>query len=149
MRFVSRLFSSGTAYTMGEPLSHQVVYRSLLNVILLSFQSIVGLCSLNHGIPRMTSWFWRFATWKIANCRWLLMSIGTFVIWVTGPIGLGFPSARYISLGFFALIILIPCLLQTSRSMKSSVAPESIMAFMVTHCFSPCGCILTIIWSLS
>jgi len=67
MRFASRAFSSGTAYAMGELLRHQVVHRSLLNVILLSFQSIVGLCSLNHGIPRMTSWFWRFATWKVAN----------------------------------------------------------------------------------
>src|SRR6195952_1455453 len=94
MRFSSRASSSGTAYAMGELLRHHVVDRSLLNVIFLSFQSIVGLCSLNHGIPSMTSWFWRFATGKVANSLWLLMSIGTFVIWVTGPIALGFPSAR-------------------------------------------------------
>ena len=67
MRFSSRAFSAGIAYATGEHLRHQVVPRSLLNVILLSFQYIVGLCSLNHGIPRMTSWFWRFPTWKGAN----------------------------------------------------------------------------------
>jgi len=57
MRFSSRASSSGIAYATGELLRHQVVHRSLLNVILLSFQSVVGLCSLDHGIPRMTSWF--------------------------------------------------------------------------------------------
>ena len=50
---------------------------------------------------------------------------------------------------FFALIILITCLLQTSLSMKSSVVPESIMALIVTDSFSPCSYILSIIWSLS
>src|ERR1700712_2842825 len=94
MRFSSRAFSSGTAYATGELLRHHVVHRSLLNVIFFSFQSIVALCPLNHGIPRMTSWFWRFATWRVANSLWLLISIGTLVILVTGPIALGFPSAR-------------------------------------------------------
>src|ERR1700712_3942956 len=55
MRFSSRAFASGTPYETSELLRHHVVHRSLLNVIFLSFQSIVGLCSLNHGIPRMTS----------------------------------------------------------------------------------------------
>jgi len=94
MRFSSRASSSGIASAMSQLLRHQVVHPSLLNVILFSFQSIVGWCSLDHGIPRMTSWFWRFATWKVAYSLWLLMSIGTFVIWVTGPIALGFPSVR-------------------------------------------------------
>src|ERR1700712_44393 len=94
MRFSSRASSSGIAYATGELLRHHVVHRSLLNVIFFSSQSIVGLCFLNHGIPRMTSWFWRFATWKVAHSLWLLTSIGTFVIWVTGPIALDFPSAR-------------------------------------------------------
>jgi len=59
-------------------------------------------------------------------------------------------SVRKVNLpGVFALIILIPCLLQTSLSMKSSVAPESIMAFIVTDSFPPCSCLLTIMWSLS
>src|ERR1700712_687189 len=94
MRFSSRASSSGTAYATGELLRHHVLHRSLLNVIFFSFQSIVGLCFLNHGIPRMTTWFWRFATWKVANSLWLLMSIGTFVKWVTGAIAHAFPSAR-------------------------------------------------------
>ena len=94
MRFSSRAFSSGIAYTTCELLRHHVVHRSSLKEIFLSFQSIVRLCFLSHGIPRMTSWFCRFATWKVANSLWLLMSIGTFVILVTGPIALGFPSAR-------------------------------------------------------
>src|ERR1700712_2554154 len=94
MRFSSRASASGTAYATCELLRHHVVHRSLLNVIFLLSQSMVGLCLFNHGIPRMTSWFWRFATWKVANSLWLLMSIGTFAIWVTGPIALGFASAR-------------------------------------------------------
>ena len=94
IRFSSRAFSSGIAYATCELLRHHVVHRSSLNVIFLSFQSIVGLCFHNHGIPRMTLWFCKFATWKVTNSLWLLMSIGTFVIWVTGPIALGFPSAR-------------------------------------------------------
>ena len=40
-------------------------------------------------------------------------------------------------------------MLQTSRSMQSSVAPESIMALIVTDSIPPCSCILTIMWSLS
>ena len=94
MRFSSRAFASGIAIATRELLRHHVVHRSSLNVIFLSFQSIIGLCFLNHGIPRIISWFWRFATWKVANSLWLLMSICTFVIWVTGPIALGFISAR-------------------------------------------------------
>src|ERR1700761_8448424 len=67
MRFSSGAFSSGIAYATCELLRHHVVHHSLLNVIFLSFQSILGLCFLNHGIPRMTSWFCRFATCKVAN----------------------------------------------------------------------------------
>jgi len=33
--------------------------------------------------------------------------------------------------------------------MKASVAPESIMALIVTDSFAPCSCILTMIVSLS
>ena len=94
IRFSSLAYSSSKAYVTSELLRHQVVHPSLFNVILLSFQSMVGLCSFNHGIPRMTSLFGRFATWKVANSLWLLMSISTLIIWVTGPIALGFPSAR-------------------------------------------------------
>src|ERR1700760_4273957 len=94
IRFSFRAFSSGIAYATCELLRHHIVHRSSLNLIFLTFQSIVGLCFLKHGIPRITSWFCRFATWKVANSLWLLMSIGTFVIWVTGPIALGFPSAK-------------------------------------------------------
>ena len=61
----------------------------------------------------------------------------------------GFSVRESICIGFFALIILIPCLLQTSRSMKSSVAPESIMVLIVTDSVVPSSCILTMIWSLS
>ena len=149
MRFPSRAFSSGIAYATGEHLRHQVVHCSLLNVIFLSFPSILGYGFLSHVIPRMTSWFWRFAPWTVSNSLWLLMSIGTFVICVTGPISRGFPSAREVSPGFFALIILIPSLLQTSLSMKSSVPPQSIMALIVTDSFPPCTCILTILWLVS
>src|ERR1700712_2943828 len=60
MRFSSRASASGTGYAMCELLRHHVVHRSLLNVIFLLFQSIFGLCFLNHGIPRMPSWFWSF-----------------------------------------------------------------------------------------
>src|SRR6195952_3311868 len=94
MRFSSRASSSGIAYATGELLRHHVVHRSLLNVIFRLSQSMVGLCLLSHGIPRMTSWFWRFATWKVANSIWLLISIGTFVLWVTGAIAIDFPSVR-------------------------------------------------------
>ena len=80
MRFSSRAFSSGITYATCKLLRHHIVHRTLLNVIFLLFQSIVGLCFHNHGIPRITSWFCRFTTWKIANSLWLLMSIGTFVI---------------------------------------------------------------------
>src|ERR1700712_5817284 len=75
MRFSSRASPSGIAYATGELLRHHVVHRSLLNVIFFLSQSIVGLCFLNHGIPRMTSWFLRFATWRVANSLWLLISI--------------------------------------------------------------------------
>jgi len=61
IRFSYRAFSSSTGYAKGESLRDQVVNRSLLNVILLSFQSIVALSALNHGIPRMTSWFWELS----------------------------------------------------------------------------------------
>src|ERR1700761_3833001 len=41
MRFSSRAFSSGIAYATCELLRHHVIHRSSLNMILLSFQSIV------------------------------------------------------------------------------------------------------------
>src|ERR1700712_833829 len=49
IRFSSRTSASGTAYATCELLRHHVVHRSLLNVIFLSFQSIVGLTKRSHS----------------------------------------------------------------------------------------------------
>jgi len=77
------------------------------------------------------------------------MSIGTVVIWVIRPIAIGFPSARYIALGFFALFILIRCLLRSSLSMKSSVAFESMKVLLVMDALLPSSSPLAMMWSLS
>src|ERR1700761_7128073 len=50
IRFSFRAFASGIAYAMCKLLRHYIVYHLLLNVIFLSFQSIIGLCFLNYCI---------------------------------------------------------------------------------------------------
>jgi len=147
IRFSSRASASGTACILGDASKHSVLHLSLLKVIFLSPHSIVGLCFRNHGIPSISSWFLRFATWKIAISLWLSISIGTLAVCVMGPMVLGLPSARYISLGLFARVVSMPCLEHVSLSIKSSVAPESIIAFIMTDSCWPCNCTLIIIWS--
>src|SRR5437588_11600513 len=61
-KFSSNASASGIVYTIGGSLRHPAVHRSLLKVTLWFAQSIVGLCSRNHGIPRTASWLLRFAT---------------------------------------------------------------------------------------
>jgi len=80
MIFSFRASSSGTAYATDEPFRHPDLYGWLVNVIFFSFHSIVELCSLNYFIPRMTPSSWSFATWKVANSLWLVISISTIVI---------------------------------------------------------------------
>ena len=57
VRLSSSALASGTVYATGKLLRHDVVHGFQLNVIFSSFQSIVGLCSHNYGILRMTSWY--------------------------------------------------------------------------------------------
>src|SRR5437868_13494112 len=61
-KFSSLASASGIVYTIGGSFKHPVVHLSLLNITLWFAQSIVGLCSLNQGIPRTASWLLRFAT---------------------------------------------------------------------------------------
>ena len=97
----------------------------------------------------MTSWLGSFATWKIATSLWLPMSIGTFAVWVIGPIALGRPSARLTSRNVFACVVLMLYLQQNPSSIKSSVARESIIALIVICLVVPCSRIVTIICSFS
>ena len=111
---------------------HSSVHLSLSKVIFPYPQSILGLWFLNQGITRITSWFGRLATSKEIVSLWLPMAIGTVALWVTGPIALISPSASKISFGVFFLEVLSPYLSQNPLSIKSSVAPESIIALIVT-----------------
>ena len=123
IKFSSCALVSGTAYIVADLSRHHVMHRSLSKVIFCSSQSILGLCSFSHGIPRIISWFCRFATCSVASSLWPPISIGTFAMCVMGPISLKFPSARYISRGFSALVVVIWCLSHILLSIKSSVAP--------------------------
>ena len=123
---------SSTAYIVADLSRHHVIHRSLSKVIFGSSQSILGLCPFSYGISRMISWFCRFATCSVANSLSAPISIGTSATCIMGPISLKFPSARYISGGLSAIFVVIWCLSHILLSIKSSVAPESIIALMLT-----------------
>ena len=122
-RFSSHSWVSGTVYIVAILSKHQVIHHSWSKVIFSFSETIFGLCSFNHAIRRMISWFCKFATCCEANSWWLPIWIGTFAIWVIGAITLRFPSAKFISLGFSASVVGIWSLLHIVLWMKSSVAP--------------------------
>ena len=55
IKFSSRALVSGTVYIVADLSRHQVMHRSLSNLIFSCSKSILGLCPFNRGIPRMIS----------------------------------------------------------------------------------------------
>ena len=97
----------------------------------------------------MISWFCRFATCSVASSLWPPISIRTSSMCVMGPISLKFPSARYISRSLSATFVVIWCLSHDLLSIKSSVAPESMIALMLTLSYLLSKLTFLIAWSLS
>ena len=78
---------SGTAYIVEDLSRHHVMHRSLSKVIFCSSQSILGLCPFSYGIPRMISWFCRFATCSVASslCPPIFIGTSAMCVIVTVP----------------------------------------------------------------
>ena len=149
IKFSSCALVSGTAYIVADLSRHHVMHRSLSKMIFCSAQSILGLCPFSHGILRMISWFCRFATCSVASSLWPPISIGSSAMCVMGPISLKFPSAKYITWGLSPIFVVIWCLSHILLSIKSPVAPESIIALMLTLSYLPCKLTFINTWSLS
>jgi len=95
------------------------------------YQSIVGLCFLNHGIPRTILWFEIFimSNWIFSQCCWIRIGVGRVSFRMYPPSWeMGVPSMTLSSIGLTFRCSGIINFSTTLGEMKFPVAPESIMA---------------------
>jgi hypothetical protein len=100
-------------------------------VIFPSFQSMLGLCFRSHGSPMIIGEFPIVMQWSLISSLWSLIPIVTIASYVTGPPSNYRPSTART---FHATNVFVrgnPCCSANLRSIKFSVAPQSIMAIVL------------------
>jgi hypothetical protein len=115
---------------------------SELKVIFPSFQSMLGLCFRNHGSPMIIGEFPIVMQWSLMSSLWSLITIVTMASSVTGLPSNSRPSTARTFRGTNFFVRGNPCCSANLRSIKFSVAPQSIMAIVLCS-FSSRPVILT------